>query len=382
MIAKRKVIFILKQEEPYRTPLLKRISHWKDINLKVFYCDNSYLLDASTVKSINKRISGMQIKFPLIDEKNWINPYIWRILSDNKPDIIIIGGYYHLTMLFAIFLASIYRVPYIINSESHFSTKRNIFKSFIKKYFLSLIIRRASAYLPTGKYAGEYLIYYGADSEKIFYFPNTPDIDYFINESNKYREKKWNIKENLGIDSEYVIIYVGRLIKEKGLFTLLRAFKEVKKNYKKLALLLVGDGILKASLKRYLKNNEIQGVYFIGSVPNKEIPRYYAISDIFVLPSYYEPWGVVVNEAMASSLPVILSDKVGANGDLLKEGENGFSFKSGNWRELAELIKKLLENTEKMSKMGNMSRRIIKGFDYSYCEENLKKALNKCFKDI
>jgi hypothetical protein len=88
------VIFILKQKEPYRTPLLERISNLKDINIKVFYCNNSYLPAVSNTGNTNKRISGMQIKFPLINEKSWINPYIWRILSDNKPDIIIVGGYY------------------------------------------------------------------------------------------------------------------------------------------------------------------------------------------------------------------------------------------------------------------------------------------------
>jgi glycosyltransferase involved in cell wall biosynthesis len=324
----------------------------------------------------------MQIKFPLINEKSWINPYIWRILSDNKPDIIIVGGYYHLTMLLAIFWACIHNVPYIINSESHFLTKRNNVKLLIKRLLLATIIKRASAYLPAGKYAGEYLVHYGADPEKIFYFPNTPDVEFFIKESNEYRRRKKNIKENLGIDSKNIILYVGRLVKEKGLFILLEAFKEVKKNYEDLTLLLVGEGILKDSLIRYAQNNELENVYFAGFIPNNKLPKYYAISDIFILPSYYEPWGVVVNEAMASGLPIILSDKVGAAGDLLKEGENGFSFKSGNWEELAELIKKLLANPDKIAKMGDMYRRIIEGFDYSYCEENLKKAINKCIKDI
>lgn len=382
MIPKRKIIFILKQEEPYRTPLLKRISHWKDINLKVFYCDNSYLKDESTVSNMNNIISGIQIKFPLIEEKNWFNPYVFKILSDNKPDVVIVGGYYHLTMLFAIFWALIHNVPYIINTESHFLTKRNIFKLFTKKLLLSLIIKRASAYLPTGKYAGKYLIYYGADREKIFYFPNTPDVEYFIKESDEYRKKKKEIKRELGIENGFILLYIGRLVKEKGLFTLLKAFKEIKKNYKDLALLLVGDGILKDSLKRYLKNNKIEDVYFTGSVPNKEIPRYYAISDIFVLPSFYEPWGVVVNEAMASGLPIILSDKVGSGGDLLKEGENGFSYKSDDSKELTSCIEKFIKNPKMILEMGNQSRKIIKKFDYSYCEENFNKAINKCNKNI
>jgi len=384
MIKKKNIIFILKQKEPYRTPLLKRIANRRDIELTVFYCNgySSQLNYQHTESNVYKSIPGIEIKIPNLPKKNYLNPSIWKLLNNHNFDVVIVGGYYHITMLLAIFWALIHRVPYIINSESHFLTKRNILTSFIKKFFLPQIIKRASSYLPTGKYAGKYLIYYGADLEKIFYFPNTPDVEYFIKESDEYRKKKKEIKRELGIESEFILIYIGRLVKEKGLFTLLKAFKEVKKNYKDLALLLVGDGILKNSLIGYVENNRIEDVYFTGTIPNKKLPKYYAISDIFVLPSYYEPWGVVVAEAMASGLPIILSDKVGAIGDLLKEGKNGFSFESGNWKEIAKLIKKLLENTEKMSKMGNMSRRIIKGFDYSYCEENLKKALNKCIKDI
>ena len=384
MTTKRNVIFILKQEEPYRTPLLRKISDRKDIELTVFYCEDfsSNIKVAYIYKRIKKTTPVIKIKLPNLPEENYFNPSIWKILSNNNFDVVIVGGYYHLTMLLAIFWALIHHIPYIINSESHFLTKRNIFKSFMKKLFLSPIIKRTSAYLPTGKYAGEYLIYYGADREKIFYFPNTPDVEYFIKESDEYRKKKKEIKRELGIENGFILLYIGRLVKEKGLFTLLKAFKEIKKNYKDLALLLVGDGILKNSLIEYVENDRIEDVYFTGAIPNNKLPKYYAISDIFVLPSYYEPWGVVVNEAMASGLPIILSDKVGSGGDLLKEGENGFSYKSDDSKELTSCIEKFIKNPKMILEMGNQSRKIIKKFDYSYCEENFNKAINKCIKDI
>jgi len=285
-------------------------------------------------------------------------------------------------MVIAIFWALKHNVPYIINSESQLLNKRNLWKSVIKKVILTPIIKRASAYLPTGKFAGEYLIQYGADPEKIFYFPNTPDVEFFIEESDKYRKKKDKIKEELGIDKEYVILFVGRLIKVKGLFTLLRGFNEVKKKFGNVSLLIAGDGVLRGELERFVEEKDIEDVHFAGFISPEELPQYYAISDIFVLPSIYEPWGVVVNEAMASGLPVILSDRVGSRGDLLKEGENGFSYPSKDYKKLADCILKMLSNPDESEKMGQKSGGIIQNFDYSFCENNLKRALKKRFESF
>ncbi|MCK4384925.1 MAG: glycosyltransferase family 4 protein, partial [candidate division Zixibacteria bacterium] len=172
---------------------------------------------------------------------------------------------------------------------------------------------------------------------------------------------------------------MGRLVKVKGLFTLLKGFKEVKDKFGDVSLLIAGDGVLRDSLEDFVEKERIKDVHFSGFISPEELPRYYAISDIFVLPSVYEPWGVVVNEAMASGLPVVLSDKVGSKGDLLEEGENGYCFESRNYKELADTMIRMLSNTEKLKAMGERSREIIKGYDYSYCEKNLRKALRTVF---
>ena len=131
-------------------------------------------------------------------------------------------------------------------------------------------------------------------------------------------------------------------------------------------------------MQSFIEKERIEDVHFTGLVPNEELPRYYGISDIFVLTSIYEPWGVVVNEAMASGLPIILSDKVGCRGELLREGENGFYFHSGNWKDLSLQIERFIGKPEMMLKMGLNSRMLIKKYDYYYCEKNLEKALSKC----
>ncbi|MCK4421186.1 glycosyltransferase family 4 protein [candidate division WOR-3 bacterium] len=376
----KKVAFVLSLPTPYRTPLLERIADWKDINFKIFYCSSSdpdrhWDSTLGETESFSEILPVKRVNIPSIGKNLKFNPSIWRRLTEEDFDVVIVGGYFPLTMFFSIVWALIHRIPYIINSESQLLNKRSKWKSFIKKILLGPIVKKASAYLPLGRFQAEYLIHYGADSKKIFYFPNTPDVEFFITKSDKYRRKKDEIKRKLGIEKEYVILFAGRLVKVKGLFTLLRGFKEVKKKYDNVSLLFAGDGVLKKQLERFVKQERIEDVHFAGFASPDKLPRYYAISDIFVLPSNYEPWGVVVNEAMASALPIILSDKVGSRGDLLEEGENGFCFKSGNYKELADTMIRMLSNTEKLKAMGERSREIIRGFDYSYCEENLRKAL-------
>ncbi|MEJ2567797.1 MAG: glycosyltransferase, partial [candidate division WOR-3 bacterium] len=122
---------------------------------------------------------------------------------------------------------------------------------------------------------------------------------------------------------------------------------------------------------------KIENVRFEGFIENNELPLYYAIADIFVLPSLNEFWGVTVTEAMASALPIILSDKVGSRRDLLKEGKNGFCFKNDDSGRLASYIERFLENPASITEMGKNSRKIIKKFDYSFCENNLRNALVK-----
>ena len=380
----KKIAYITSLPTPYRTPLLARIAKNPDIDLKVFYCSASapsreWELTLGETAHFSEILPGKTIHVPFINIESKINSSVLRKLKEGKFDCLIIGGYNHLTMIIAIFWAVLNKVPYLLSSESHLLNKRKPWKNLLKSLFVGLIVRKASAYLPTGKFAGEYFINYGAETNRIFYFPNTPDVQFFLDETNKYREKKNSIKEELEIPNKIIIFFSGRLIKVKGVFTLLKAFKIVKEEFKNVSLLLAGNGILREELENFVTGNKIDDVLFAGFTKPEILPKYYAIADIFVLPSNHEPWGVVVNEAMASGLPIVLSDKVGARGDLLEEEKNGFCFESGNYRELARVFKLMLSNPEKLIEMGKRSKEIIKKHDYSYCEENLKKALELIF---
>ena len=123
-------------------------------------------------------------------------------------------------------------------------------------------------------------------------------------------------------EKSLVILYCGRLSEEKNLYNLVRAYHQIDDERK--SLIFVGDGRLRQSLQDYVDELGAESVYFFGFKNRTEIPKFYAMSDVLVLPSVRETWGIVVNEAMCFGLPVIVSNQVGAGIDLVADGENGY----------------------------------------------------------
>ena len=107
----------------------------------------------------------------------------------------------------------------------------------------------------------------------------------------------------------------------------------------------------------------------------------YGASDIFVLPSENEPWGLIVNEVMCAAIPVIVSDEVGCSADLVKNGIKGFQVKAGDVEAFAAAVEKLLVDPGMRKRMGAASLRIINGWSYEQCLQDVKKGLQEISKD-
>ncbi|GAI76670.1 unnamed protein product, partial [marine sediment metagenome] len=140
-------------------------------------------------------------------------------------------------------------------------------------------------------------------------------------------------------------------------------------------------GIGKAAYLEYVREHQIKNIFFEGFVQKEDIVKYYKLADVFVLPSFNEVWGLVVNEAMACGLPIISSKLAGVTRDLVKDGINGYSFDPDNIEELTEKLKTILGNNELRNKMRAKSLEIIKDkTPQNYAEkilETVKYALQK-----
>jgi glycosyltransferase involved in cell wall biosynthesis len=137
-------------------------------------------------------------------------------------------------------------------------------------------------------------------------------------------------------------------------------------------VLFIGHGELRGELERSARERRLNAV-FAGFVNQTELPKHYAVGDVFVLPSTYEPRGLVVNEAMAVGLPVIASDRVGAIGDLVRE-----VFPAGDARELARRLDTLIDEPPRLEEMRRWSREKIATWSYDAGVEGVKEALRAC----
>jgi glycosyltransferase involved in cell wall biosynthesis len=167
------------------------------------------------------------------------------------------------------------------------------------------------------------------------------------------------LRQKLNLTGSKVILYVGRLIDMKGLFDLLDAFQVVVNEVPEARLLLVGDGYLEEDLRQTCRENDLPSVEFVGFVQPTDLGKYYLSANVFVLPSHYEPWGLVVNEAMIFGCPVVATSAIGAAGEIVRHGETGLIVPPRAPDQLAEAIVAILSDKDLAESMGKNAQALI-----------------------
>ena len=154
--------------------------------------------------------------------------------------------------------------------------------------------------------------------------------------------------------------------------TLLRAAARMQ-HRDRAAVVFLGHGELRSELEAFAREHDVHAV-FAGFVNQADLPKHYAMCDVFVLPSTYEPRGAVINEAMACGLPVVVTDRCGSLGDIVQEDDNAFVYPAGNADALAQHLDRLMDDDLRM-RMGQRSREIIATWDYDRGVAGVKQAL-------
>jgi glycosyltransferase involved in cell wall biosynthesis len=157
--------------------------------------------------------------------------------------------------------------------------------------------------------------------------------------------------------------------------TLLRAIDAMQHRHRTAAIFL-GNGELRDEMESFAKERNLR-VHFAGFVNQTDLPKHYAMADVFVLPSLDDPRATVVNEAMASGLPVIITDRCGPAGDIVQHGENGFVFAPGEVLALARHLDALAADPELRARMARRSREIISNWDYASGVRGVMDALKQ-----
>ncbi|TRZ95507.1 glycosyltransferase [bacterium] len=376
----------------YAIPLYRVINASSDIGLNIFFCSKQGLIskldpgfkekiswDNIDLDSLHYKFIKNYSPFAAVDRTyGLINLGIIGEIKRGKFDAVIIGGYFLLTFWLAFYAAYISKTPIILTGEPpspYKSRLRILIMNNFKRLFLPRLIDKASAILYIGQKSKEYYLSFRRDiGEKLFFCPYSVDNDFYFSKAKEYSPKKDELKKELGVPLELpVILFLSKLIHWKRPMFLLETFARL--NIPSV-LVYVGSGYRYKALKKFVAKENIKNVVFFGFQNYTQIPKFYAIADIFVFPSLGESWGLVVNEAMCFGLPIITTDRVMSSYDLVRHGENGYIVKPEDKQDFQNRLEYLLSHPEERKKMGAVSLEIINKWNYSEYLKGLLSALD------
>ena len=249
-------------------------------------------------------------------------------------DFIVIGGYSTPTGMLAIEYLKFKKKKFILSADGGLIKNEKKINYLIKRHFIG----SASWWLSTGKMTTNYLKYYGASKERIYLYPFSSIRNEQFDQTEITGEKKNILKEQLNIKGDKVIISVGQFIHRKGFDVLLKAVNDLPDN---IDLYIIGGQPTDEYIK-IVEESKFKNIYFKNFMQPKELYSFYAISDLFVLPTREDIWGLVINEALSCGLPVITTDKCIAGVELVKKGINGVIVPVNDINKLNESIKHVL----------------------------------------
>ena len=379
----KRIAWIVHSPTPYKTPFFRMLAARPELDVTFFFLywgDPQRAWNQESLSGLKyKVLPGTSFRRRFREsELVHFGPAVVGKLRKGHFDLVVICGYSHPTLLLALFYCLVTGTPFVLQGESHIVQQRHPLKRVLKRCLLFPLLRRARAAFATGRKAADYWVDAGIPRERVFTLSNTPDLEFFLSASDAARNRREAVRKALGLSSRRTGIFVGRFVEVKGVEIILEAMAGLAPD-KQPELLLVGDGPLKPHYEKIIQRHNLP-VRLVGFQQKERLPELYAAADFFILPSLSEPWGVVVNEAMACGLPLLLSDQVGAAYDLLEERRNGFMVPAGDaaaWRKALVVIMELTD--AELNRMGAASREIVRPWNYEANVRNVLECINQIF---
>jgi glycosyltransferase involved in cell wall biosynthesis len=322
------------------------------------------------------------------NHRSWrrrLHRQITRALNQIKPDVVAVPGWSHAEACSALFWCHHTNTPVVLMSEScQWDADRSPHKEWLKRRFVST----CPAALVGGNPHRDYLVSLGMQPDKIFLGYDAVDNEHFHKGAEESRRQKAENQHHLSMLPERYFLASARFVQEKNLSSLINAFARYRElalttagNLKPWDLVLLGDGPLRPALEALVSALALERhVLMPGFKQYYELPAYYAQALAFVHASTIEPWGLVVNEAMASGLPVLVSNRCGCAQDLVQEGINGFTFDPFNTDQLAQLMSQLSTSNFQLSTFASASRQIITSWGPERFARGLHQAVEVALK--
>jgi glycosyltransferase involved in cell wall biosynthesis len=385
---KLRVAHLVSHPVQYLAPIYREISKSQEIDFTVYFYSDSSLgkhFDAEFGREFEwstPLLGGYKYRFlpsskgkptgKIFEWPNW--DLLQEVMRENY-DVVWINSYIGTNACIARIAAFVAGVPVFFRDDTNLLTPRPLWKRILKNILLRNFLRGTWA-LCVGEENRRYWKFYGIPAERLFFSPHCVDNDFWSSKARELAPTRRQIRQSFGIDDDSpVILFCGKFIPKKQPLKLLAAFSMVRKEMP-CWLLMVGDGQLRAEVEEQIRGGGIENTVLPGFLNQNELPLAYTAADIFVLPSaFHETWGLVTNEAMNFSLPVVVSDQVGCGKDLVKEGWNGYTFAHDDETQLAYFLKRLVQDAAAREEFGRNSAKLVADYSVAICSTAIVRAV-------
>jgi glycosyltransferase involved in cell wall biosynthesis len=366
-----RVLLVAAKPIPYMTPVYRLLAQQPQLEILVAYCNMQGAelgLDEEFGVEVEWDIP-LLAGYPWVEAANvspqpglnrffgLVNLELWKLIRSGKFDCVIIyTGYVYASFWIVAAAAKLWGKGFIFSTDMSTIAPRDhaSWKARLKPLILPHLYRLADRIIVSNSLGKQVLQSIGISESRIVLTPSCVDNDWWSDRAAKAdpqsARQQWGIPQDAP-----VVLFCAKFQSWKRPLDLLRAFARA--NVAHAYLLFAGEGPQRAALETEAQTLQIsQQVKFLGFLNQSQLPSAYCAADLFVLPSEYEPFGMVVNEAMLCGCPVVASDRVGARGDVVTHGETGFIYPCGDLEALAALLAEQLPQRENLAKMGEAAR--------------------------
>lgn len=372
----KKLAIITTHPIQYNAPLFKLLTERNIIDVKVFYTWGESVLkekfDPGFGKVINWDIPLLEgYDYTMVQNisthpgshhfKGIINPTLINDIESWGADAVLVFGWSFVSHLKCIRYFHKKIPVYFRGDSTMLNESKSGLKYFIKKIFLNWVYNFVDTAFYVGSANKDYYLACKVKESSLVFAPHAIDNKRFEKESSSNNRIEWGISP-----TDFVFLYAGKFEKVKNISLLLRAFSQL--NSDNAYLLLVGNGPLESEIDSMIKQFDLKiqnRIKIVGFVNQNSMPAIYNAADVYVLPSFSETWGLSVNEAMASSLPVIVSDRCGCCKDLVIESVTGYVFNSNHLASLTSCMQKIIVNNNLTKRMGENAHQHIQGWSFN-----------------
>lgn len=393
--ARARVGFLTSHPFQYSSPLYKYLARSEKIEPVALY-----LSDFSLRGSHDKQF-GREIKWDVdllggyehhFIGKNYqtAEPYgflalrgdrIRQRLAQLRLDALVVHGHNFLGMLQAMVAAHQHGIPLLYKGETHLLLPRSKIKAGLRRPVMSWLYARMDGFLAISQRNRDFYRSLGVPDEKIFDYPYTVENDRFVATSTLTPDERLAMRAELGLDPALpVITFASKFMPRKHPGDVIAAAALLAARGVQSQVLFVGTGELEDELHAQVARHPELPVVFAGFRNQSELPRILGASDIFVLPSEDEPFGLIVNEAMCAGLAIVASEEIGCVPDLVHQDTNGRVFDAGDVAGLADALEPLIRQPDLRERMGRTSREMIEQWGFARNLAGLEEAIARLLK--